>query len=65
MKQNKKIDLINIFNISTILYISYFIIKYIDLVQKNLIPKANINVYMYILIINIIYFILKKIKKED
>ena len=62
MKQKKKIDLINIFNISTILYISYFIIKYIDLVNKNLIQKANINLYVYILIINIIYFIIKKNK---
>ena len=62
MKQKKKIDWINIVNISTILYILYFIIKYIDLVSKNLIQKANINLYVYILLINIFYFIRKRIK---
>lgn len=62
MKQKKKIDLINILNISTIIFITYFICKYIDLVSKNLIQKANINLYVYILLINIFYFIIKKIK---
>lgn len=62
MKQKKKIDWINILNISTILYILYFIIKYIDLVNKDLIQKANINLYVYILLINIFYFIRKRIK---
>ena len=62
MKQKKKIDLINILNISTIIYISCFILKYIDLVNKNLIQKANINLYVYILLINIFYFIRKRIK---
>lgn len=60
----KKINFINILNISTILYLSCFIFKYIDLTNKNLIQKANINIYFYILIINIIYFIIKRIKKE-
>lgn len=64
MKQKKKIDLINILNISTIISITYFICKYIDLINKNLIQKANINVYIYILIVNIIYFIYKRIRKE-
>lgn len=62
MKQKKKIDLINIINIFIILYILYFIIKYIDLVNKNLIEKTNINLYVYILLINIFYFIRKRIK---
>ena len=62
MKQKKKIDLINILNISAIIYISYFIIKYIDLVNKNLIEKASINIYVYILFANILYFIKKRIK---
>lgn len=62
MKQKKKIDLINILNISTILYLIYFIFRYIDLVNKNLIQKANINLYVYILLINIFYFIIKRIK---
>lgn len=62
MKQKKKIDLINILNISTIIYISFFIAKYIDLVNKNLIEKTNINLYVYILLINIFYFIRKRIK---
>ncbi len=62
MKQKKKIDLINILNISTIIYILYFIIKYIDLVNKNLIQKTNINLYFYILLVNVFYFIRKKIK---
>ena len=62
MKQKKKIDLINILNISTIIYISFFMVKYIDLVNKNLIQKANINLYVYILLINIFYFIIKRIK---
>lgn len=62
MKQKKKIDWINILNISTILYILYFIINYIDLINKNLIQKANINLYIYILLINIFYFIRKRIK---
>lgn len=60
----KKINFINILNISTILYLSYFIFRYIDLLNKNLIQKTNINLYFYILIINIIYFIIKRIKKE-
>lgn len=60
----KKINFINILNISTILYLSYFIFRYIDLLNKNLIQKTNINIYFYILIINIIYFIVKRIKKE-
>lgn len=64
MKQKKKIDLINILNISIIIYILYFIIKYIDLVNKNLIEKTNINSYIYILIANIIYFIITRIRKE-
>lgn len=62
MKQKKKIDLINILNISTILYITCFFLKYIDLVNKNLIEKTNINLYFYILLINLFYFIIKKIK---
>lgn len=62
MKQKKKIDWINILNISAIIYISCFILKYIDLVNKNLIQKANINLYVYILLINIFYFIRKRIK---
>ena len=62
MKQKKKIDWINIFNISTIIYISFFMVKYIDLVNKNLIQKANISLYVYILLINIFYFIIKRIK---
>lgn len=62
MKQKKKIDLINILNISTILYITCFFLKYIDLVNKNLIEKTNINLYVYILLINLFYFIRKKIK---
>lgn len=62
MKQKKKIDLINILNISTILYVLYFIINYIDLVNKNLIEKASINIYVYILFANILYFIKKRIK---
>ena len=61
----KKINFINILNISTILYLIYFIFRYIDLLNKNLIQKTNINIYFYILIINIIYFILKRIKKGD
>lgn len=59
----KKINFINILNVSTILYLIYFIFRYIDLTNKNLIQKTNINIYFYILIINIIYFILKRIKK--
>lgn len=60
----KKINFINILNISTILYLIYFIFRYIDLTNKNLIQKTNINLYFYILIVNIIYFIIKRIKKE-
>lgn len=59
----KKINFINILNVSTILYLIYFIFRYIDLTNKNLIQKTNINIYFYILIINIIYFIIKRIKK--
>ena len=62
MKQKKKIDLINILNISAIIYILFFIAKYIDLVNKNLIQKANINLYVCILLINLFYFIIKRIK---
>ena len=64
MKQKKKIDLINMLNILTIISITYFIFRYIDLVNKNLIEKININLYVYILIINIIYFVYKRIRKE-
>ena len=64
MKQEKKINWISIINISTITSITFFIFRYIDLVNKNLIQKANINFYVYILIINIIYFIYKRIRKE-
>lgn len=60
----KKINFINILNVSTILYLIYFIFRYIDLTNKNLIQKTNINIYFFILVINIIYFILKRIKKE-
>ena len=64
MKQKKKIELINILNIATIISITYFIYKYIDLVNKNLIKKTNINIFIYILIANIIYFVIKRIRKE-
>lgn len=60
----KKINFINILNVSTILYLIYFIFRYIDLLNKNLIQKTNINIYFFILVINIIYFIMKRIKKE-
>ena len=62
MKQKKKIDWINILNISTIIYISCFFLKYVDLINKNLIEKTNMNLYVYILLINVFYFIRKRIK---
>ncbi len=56
-KQKTKLDFLFILNLSIITYLTYFIVTYIDLVNKNQIGKANINIYIYFLIVNIVMFV--------
>lgn len=57
MNKRKMFDFLFVLNLITILYLSHFIVIYIDLVNKNQILKANINIYFYILISNIFIFV--------
>jgi len=62
MNKRKIFDFLFILNLSTILYLIYFILKYLDLANKNQIKSTNINIYFWILILNIFIFV-KRLSK--
>lgn len=62
MNKRQKLDFLFILNLTSITYLVYFILKYIDLVNKNQIAKTNINIYIYFLILNIAMFVKRIIK---
>lgn len=57
MNKRQILDFLFILNLTNITYLTYFIIKYIDLVNKNQIAKTNINIYIYFLVLNIVMFV--------
>lgn len=57
MNKRQILDFLTLLNLTSITYSIYFIITYIDLVNKNQIAKTNINIYIYFLILNIAMFV--------
>lgn len=57
MNKRQILDFFTLLNLTSITYSIYFIITYIDLVNKNQIAKTNINIYIYFLILNIAMFV--------
>lgn len=62
MNKRKIFGFLFILNLSIITYLIYFILKYIDLVNKNQIKETNINIYIWFLILNIFVFVKRLIK---
>lgn len=57
MNKRQILDFFTLLNLTSITYSIYFIITYIDLVNKNQIAKTNINIYIYFLVLNIVMFV--------